>query len=218
MRTLLLLLPAVLLSAQTAPAPKTMVAKTAAPAKAAALVTNYKEVGSATAPLTFEAYTDYECPHCAIFFRDIVPQIMATYVQTGKIRFVHRDFPLPMHQWAQLAARYANAAGELGQYDVAVRQIFQTQDTWSKTGNIDAELTKVLAPGTMQKVRDMVKTDARLDEGIKTDVNMATNVDRVPSTPTVVIVVNGKREVISTVLPFSTWKSYLDQKLASIGK
>ena len=218
MRTLLLFLPALVLLGQTAPAPK--VAKTvktaAAPAKATPLQTNYKEVGSPTAPLTFEAYTDYECPHCAIFFREIVPQIMAQYVQTGKIRFVHRDFPLvQIHQYAQLAARYANAGGEIGQYDVVVNQIFQTQAAWTANGNIDGEVAKVLPPGAMQKVRELVKSDPNLDDSIKKDVNMAMNVDHVPSTPTVVIVSKGgKREVISTVLPFNTWKAYLDEKLA----
>lgn len=218
MRTLRFLLPAlalsVMLSGQTAPAPKAVASiKTIAPARK--LVTDYKVTGQPTARLDFEAYTDYECPHCAIFFRDVVPNIMTQYVATGKIRFVHRDFPLPMHQYAQLAARFANAAGELGYYDLVVNQIFKTQDTWSKTGNIDAEITKVLAPGDMQRVREMVKNDPRLDDGIKKDVDMATNVDHVPSTPTVVIVSNGKRKVISTVLPFSTWKSYLDQLLAN---
>ena len=81
MRTLLLLLPALMLSGQTAPAPKapatTKVAapKAATTAAPAAPVTNYKESGSPTATLTFEAYTDYECPHCAIFFKDMPPSL-----------------------------------------------------------------------------------------------------------------------------------------------
>jgi hypothetical protein len=67
----------------------------------------------------------------------------------------------------------------------------------------------------MQKVRELVKSDPSLDDSIKKDVTMAMNVDHVPSTPTVVIVSKGgKREVISTVLPFNTWKAYLDEKLA----
>ncbi len=218
MRISLLFLPACLISglvlfAQTPAAPKAATVKPVS-TKAAAPV-NYKEMGNPSARVTFEAYTDYECPHCAIFFRDVMPQIMAQYVETGKVKFVHRDFPLnQIHQWAQLAARYANAAGEIGQYDLAVNQIFKTQDSWSRTGNIEAELVKVLPPGAMQKVRELVKSDPNLDASIKKDVDMAMNVDHVPSTPTVVIVSKGKREVISSALPFSVWKSYLDKKLA----
>src|ERR1035441_3577197 len=42
--------------------------------KPAAIIQNYKESGVATAPLTCEIYTDYECPHCAEFYRDTVPK------------------------------------------------------------------------------------------------------------------------------------------------
>lgn len=230
MRSLLLLIPACLISgflltAQTATAPKaaaksTAAAKSAAAAKPSALLTNYKESGSPTAPITIEAYTDYECPHCALFFKNFMPQFTADYIATGKVKFVHRDFPLPMHPHAQMAAKYANAAGEIGFYNLAVDQIFKTQDTWSindkNTGDIDGELAKVLPPGAMQKVRELVKTDKQIDDSIAKDVNMAENVDHVPSTPTIVVVSKGKREPISSIMnmPYSIFKKYLDQKLA----
>ena len=74
MRTLLLLLPALILSGQTAPAPKA-----AATTKAAGPVLNYKESGSPTASVTVEAFTDYECPHCARFFKEFMPQFAASF-------------------------------------------------------------------------------------------------------------------------------------------
>lgn len=220
MRTLLLLLPALILSGQTAPAPKAAATvKTAAPAKAPA--TNYKEMGSPTASIEIDAYTDYECPHCALFFKSFMPQFTADYIQTGKVKFVHRDYPLPQHPHSQLAARFANAAGEIGFYDLVVNQIFKTQDIWSinnpnGTGNIDAEVAKVLPPGAMQQVRELVKSDPRLDETVKKDVDMAMNVDHVNSTPTIVIVSKGKREPIATIMemPYSIFKQYLDKKIA----
>ncbi len=211
MRTLLLLLPALVLSAQTAPVHKVAVTPVAA---------NYKEMGSPSAPVTLEVYADYECPSCGVFFRNIVPDLIAQYVKTGKIKFSHRDFPLTMHQHAQLAARYADAAGEVGFYDLAVTQIYKTQDEWSQygknTGDIDGELVKVIPPGAMQKVRELVKTDPRLDDGIKKDYEMGMNLDHVNGTPTVVVVSKGKREVVGSAssLPLSVWKAYLDKKLA----
>jgi len=222
MRTLLLLLPALILSGQTPPAPKTTAtAKTAAPAKPAGPLANYKEMGSPTASVEIDAYTDYECPHCALFFKTFMPQFIADYVDSGKVRFVHRDYPLPQHPHAQLAARFANAAGELGFYDLVVNQIFKTQDIWSinnpnGTGNIDAEVAKVLPPGAMQKVRELVKSDARLDESVKKDVDMAMGLDHINSTPTIVVISKGKREAISTIMemPYSIFKKYLDGKIA----
>jgi protein-disulfide isomerase len=224
MRTLLLLLPALILSAQTAPAPKAATGKMAAAPKAPASAPanlNYKESGSPTAPIVVEAFTDYECPHCARFYKEFMPQFTADYIATGKVRFIHRDFPLSQHPHAVQAARYADAAGELGFYDLVVKQIFGTQDIWSintpsGTGNVDAEVAKVLPPGAMQKVRELVKADPKIDAGMKVDMDLA-NSDRIPSTPTVVIVSKGKRELVSTVMdmPYSIFRKYLDQKLAA---
>lgn len=214
MRTLLLLLPALVLSAQTAPVHK---AAAVSPAPSA----NFKVSGNPNAAVEIDAYTDYECPHCARFFAEFMPQFTTDYIRTGKVKFVHRDFPITqIHPHAQLAARYANAAGELGFYDIVVNQIFKTQDAWSlygkNTGDIDAAVAQVLPPGAMQKVREMVKTDPRLDESVKKDVDMANNVDHITSTPTIVVISNGKREPISTIMnmPYSIFKQYLDQKLA----
>jgi protein-disulfide isomerase len=221
MRTLLLLLPLAVLSAQT---PRTNAAKTvAAKAPAVKTVQNYKEMGSPNAPITIYAYTDYECPHCARFYQEFMPQFTKDYIQTGKVKFVHKDFPLPQHQHAVMAAKYADAAGEVGFYDVAVQQIFKTQGTWGitetspGTGNIDAELTKVIPPGAMQKIREIVKTTGPIDAQIAKDVSDAQNLDHVNSTPTIVIVTrSGKREPLSTVMemPYSLFKKYLDAKIA----
>ena len=184
---------------------------------------NYKESGSPSAPITIEAYTDYECPHCARLYEQFMPQFTNDYIKTGKVRFIHRDFPLPMHPHAVMAAKYADAAGEAGYYDVAVAQIFKTQEIWgvsmsgSGTGNIDAELTKVIPPGAMQKIRELVKTTGPIDAAIAKDVAAANNLDHVPSTPTIVVVTkSGKREPISSVMemPYSIFKKYLDGKIA----
>ena len=76
---------------------------------------NFKESGRSDSPITIEVFTDYQCPHCATIYDQIIPMLRADYVQTGKVKMVHRDYPLPMHAYARLAARYANAAGMIGQ-------------------------------------------------------------------------------------------------------
>jgi protein-disulfide isomerase len=213
MRTLLLLLPALVLSAQTTPVHK---AAAVTPAPAA----NFKVSGSPSATVEIDAYTDYECPTCGRMYREFMPQFTTDYIKTGKVKFVHRDFPLAQHPHSQLAARYANAAGELGFYDIVVNQIFKTQDTWfvygKNTGDIDGEAAQVLPPGAMQKVRELVKSDPALDESVKKDMAMATGVDHVNSTPTMIVISSGKREDIGNVmsLPYNVFQKYLDQKIA----
>ena len=60
---------------------------------------NYKESGSPDAPIACEIYSDYECPSCAAFYRDTMPLLVAEYVQTGKVKLLHRDFPLAQHTY-----------------------------------------------------------------------------------------------------------------------
>jgi protein-disulfide isomerase len=190
-------------------------AKPAAQAAVAAppMLTNYKQSGSPTAPLACEIYTDYECPACAALYRDVIPLLVTQYVLTGKVRMLHRDFPLSQHAFAMPAARYANAAGQLGHYDEVVDQLFRTQVLWSTSGDVDSQVAAVLPPGVMEKVREMVKKDSHLDETVDADL-LTGHQDHLTQTPTLVIVSNGKRQLISGVPNFAMLQSYLDQLLA----
>jgi protein-disulfide isomerase len=197
--------------AQNTPAAKKKVV--AAVAKAPAAVQNYKMAGPTSAPLTIEVYTDYECPSCRNLYLQTIPSLMTQYVATGKVQLLHRDFPLSMHQFSKLAARYANAAGQLGQYELVVNQIFKTQPEWSQNGNVDGQVAKVLDAATMQKVRDMVKNDTHLDETVTADVAQGTR-DNLNQTPTMIFVSKGKRTKVDGFMPFPILKTYIDQQLA----
>jgi len=183
-----------------------------APQKAPA-ARNFKESGSPTATVTLEVYSDYECPSCAMAYASTIPEFVAAYVKTGKVKLLHRDFPLPQHQFARVAARYANAAGRLGYYDTAVDQIFKTQAKWEKDGSIDKQLMLVLPPGVMQQVRAAVQSDAAaLDQSILADMTMGGK-DLINQTPSVVIVAKGKRQVIAGVPQMTFLTSYVDSLL-----
>lgn len=170
---------------------------------------NFKQSGAPDAPLTCEIYSDYECPACANAFRDVLPLLILNFVQTGKVRLVHRDFPLSQHPYARLAARYANAAGMLGEYDAAVAQLFRTQAAWSANGEIDAQLAPMLPPAAMQQIRQLVNSDSALDDGIAADIAQGRQ-DQIASTPTFVIVTNGRREKIPPGSSYELLKGYLD--------
>jgi protein-disulfide isomerase len=208
MRSLLLLVPALVFAGQT-----TALHKKAAIEKSPALVQNYKEFGSPNAPITLEIYTDYECPSCRNFYMQAMPALMAEFVNTNRVRVVHRDFPLPQHQFSRLAARYANAAGEVGKYDEVVNQIFKTQPEWDQNGAIEPQVAKVLSPAEMAKVKELVKTDPHLDETVAKDMAIA-NQDGINQTPSIVMVRNGKRETIAPVPPYTVLRTYLNQVLA----
>jgi protein-disulfide isomerase len=203
-------------SAKPAPAPvsaQNAKPQAVTPAPQTAAARSYKESGSPDAPIACEIYSDYECPSCAAFYRDIMPLLVAEYVQTGKVKLLHRDFPLARHPYARLAARYANAAGQAGQYDKAVSRLFQTQDIWGVSGDIESQLAPVLPPAVMRAVRDMMANDQRLDKTVAADQAMAAT-DHLRATPTLVVVWRGNRQTISPIPAYALVKSYLDDLLA----
>jgi protein-disulfide isomerase len=72
--------------------------------------------GSETAVLTIVEYTDYQCPFCARHAKSVLPEIQKNYIDTGKVRYVLRDFPLPFHDHAIKASEAAHCAGDQGKY------------------------------------------------------------------------------------------------------
>ena len=171
----------------------------------------FKQAGAAAAKVSCEIYTDYECPACARFYAEIVPHLVAEYVAAGKVKLIHRDYPLTMHQHSRLAARFANAAGEAGHYETAVSQIFRTQSAWGLTGDIATQLAQVLTPETMAKVRRLVENDVRLDETVESDIEQG-RADQIRSTPSIVIAAKGRRTVY-THLDYTMLKDALDSAL-----
>ena len=189
-------------------------ARTPDPEPAPAAFDAYKQSGATTAPLAVEIYTDFECPACAAFYRDTFPQLESQYVKTGKLKIVHRDFPLPQHPHAQLAARYANAAGELGQYELVFKRLFDTQNEWAANGNIDAALKPVLAPALLSRIRELVASDPKPAQSIALDQSKGMT-DQLNQTPSLVIVTpDGQRHKLGGAVPFITLSAYLDQLLA----
>jgi protein-disulfide isomerase len=73
-------------------------------------------VGAEKAPLVIVEYTDYQCPFCQQFHNTTFPQIKANYIDTGKVRYVNRDFPLDFHADARGAATAARCAAEQGKF------------------------------------------------------------------------------------------------------
>ena len=72
--------------------------------------------GSDTAKVVLVEFSDYQCPYCAQYSREVFPQIAADYVDTGKVRYVFRDYPLSMHPNAPKAAEAAHCAGAQGKF------------------------------------------------------------------------------------------------------
>ncbi|MGI0076275.1 MAG: DsbA family protein [Nitrosopumilaceae archaeon] len=87
--------------------------------------------GDPNAPITMIEFSDFECPFCARFFTTTLPLIEKNYIETGKVKFVYRDFPLTdIHQNALPAAMAAECANEQGKFWELHDKIFENQKQW----------------------------------------------------------------------------------------
>jgi protein-disulfide isomerase len=96
--------------------PEGQVAVVPVPSPAPFRIAGNPALGLASAPVTVVEFIDYQCPFCQDFARETFPQLKAHYIDTGKVRYVARDFPLPRHERAQPAAIAAACAGEQGRF------------------------------------------------------------------------------------------------------
>lgn len=73
-------------------------------------------LGRADAPLTMVEFTDLQCPYCRQYASVTFDLIKKNWIDTGKLRYISRDFPLDIHPLAMTAARAARCAGEQGKF------------------------------------------------------------------------------------------------------
>ena len=88
-------------------------------------------LGNKDAPVTVIEFSDFECPFCGRAFTDAVTGMKKDYVETGKVKFVYRDFPLSFHPQATPAAEAAECADEQGKFWEFHDTLFQNQGSLS---------------------------------------------------------------------------------------
>jgi len=84
--------------------------------------------GNADATVTLVEYSDYQCPFCARHYRAVMPILQEEYIDTGKLKFVMREYPLPaLHKNASNASQAAMCAGKQGKYWEMHNLLFENQ-------------------------------------------------------------------------------------------
>ncbi|PYU52489.1 MAG: twin-arginine translocation pathway signal protein [Acidobacteria bacterium] len=172
----------------------------------------HKTFGSRNAPVTMETFSDYQCPACKTLFMTTNRRLMDDYVSTGKVYLIHRDFPLAMHAHSRVAARYARAAAQIGKVEAVEQSLFQNQEKWEQSGDVDGTVAAVLSPAEMAKVRALVK-GGTLDSLIDKDFALGQTY-RVNQTPTTIFHCKGQTFPYSGVMTYDTLKTFLDQLLS----
>jgi protein-disulfide isomerase len=85
-------------------------------------------IGSATAPITLTEYSSMTCLHCAAFGQNVFPMLRSKYIDTGKVRFVFREFPLDIKAAAASILARCIGKGDSENYLSAVEMLFKLQD------------------------------------------------------------------------------------------
>lgn len=141
-------------------------------------------LGPATATVTITEYASMTCPHCATFTETVFPKIKSEYIDSGKIRFVFREFPLDIKAAAGSMLARCIAKGDSGKYFAVIDMLFKQQADWAMK-NTTETLTRIgkQAGLSQQGVEDCLKDQALLDK-IAADQKFANEVLKVNSTPT----------------------------------
>jgi protein-disulfide isomerase len=93
-------------------------------------------LGSDSALLEITEYADYQCPGCQQFETLQFPTVTRQLIESGRVRWRYRDFPLDqIHRHARVAAHSAACANDQGKYWEQHRLIYQGQSEWSPAGN-----------------------------------------------------------------------------------
>lgn len=154
-------------------------------------------IGSKNAKVTFIDYASLSCPHCAAFYGEAFDQLKKEYIDTGKVKFVYRDFPL--NQPSLIAATIAicrsyefSEAQRAKRYHEFVKLLYDAQNSWVFSTDAVAKLESIAVLDGMSK--GLVKKCAR-DVGLQDSIlkarMLAARDLEIESTPT--FFVNGRK-------------------------
>ncbi len=168
--------------------------------------------GQADAPVTVVEFSNYLCPHCRDHSQKSLPRIFADYVDTGKVRYVFRDYPFPGQDNVVLASEAADCAGEQGRYFEYHQLLFRATGQWGRARLEDL-------PGYFTDYARQLSLDDGIFEIclsehetrplVLADQELARKLE-IGGTPS--FYVNGK--FIEGFQPYGEWKKILDEALA----
>jgi protein-disulfide isomerase len=144
-------------------------------------------LGNPQAPITIIEYASMTCPHCAHFHETVYPELKKQYIDTGKVRFIFREFPLD----ALAAAGFmlARCAGP-DKYFPMIETLFAQQKEWVVQKPLEPLLAIARQAGFTKESFDACLANQQVLEGIEQVRTKAVQKFQVNSTPTFFL--NGK--------------------------
>ena len=149
------------------------------------------ELGNPNAPVTLIEYASATCSHCARFDRDVFPTLKARYIDTGKIRYVFREFLTPPVPVAAAAFVLARCAGK-DKYFQVVEAVFRSQEEMFATQDSRTPLLRIAkSMGMTEDSFNTCLSDTAALDGVQKRADRGATEDKIEGTPT--FIVNGKQ-------------------------
>ena len=136
---------------------------------------------------TIIEYASMTCPHCSDFHNETFPKIKSDLIETGKVKYIFRDFPLD--QYAMAGTLIANCVSEDRYFDV-INVLLRTQKKWIQDG-YQGLLSIAKNFGLSISQVEVCLSDEKLIKLIESNMSIATNSFGITGTPSVFV--NGKK-------------------------
>lgn len=175
-------------------------------------------IGAADAPATIIEYASATCPHCAEFHKNVFGQLKSTYIDTGKVRYIFREFPTPPPQVAVAGFQLARCGGATPeQYMTRVGVLFEQQHAMFASGTIEGVRAKLIEIGqqaglTEQQVLDCISDESGAQR-IQATVEAGQRQFNITGTPTIIL--NGKKLEGEAAVTWEGLSHAIDQALSS---
>lgn len=168
-------------------------------------------LGSATAPVTIIEYASMSCGHCADFHKTVYPKLKAEYIDTDKVRFIFREFPLDIK--AAAGAMLARCIGkdDPKKYHAVVDILFATQNDWVLKDTSEQLRRIARQAGTSDETFNACLANQSMLDALKKGQEQAYEKFKVDSTPT--FFVNGSR--LKGGATFEDFKKLIEPNLKS---
>ena len=145
-------------------------------------------MGADNAPVTIVEYASMTCPHCAHFHEKTLPELKKRYIDTGKVRFIFREFPFdPLAAGAFMLARCTDK----DKYFPLIDALFSQQNTWAVQKPIEPLFAVAKQAGYTKETFEACLANQKVLQGIEWVRNRGAEKFGVDSTPT--FFVNGTR-------------------------
>ena len=144
-------------------------------------------IGNNNAPITIIEYASMSCNHCANFHNNTLPDLKNEYIDTGKVKYVFRDFPY--NYPALLGSMVMRCIPSEVRYDY-MNALYKLQNRWvvSENAITRQELYKIMQTGGMTKENfDTCLSNVDLENKILQEVIAAQSEFNIRSTPSFLI-------------------------------